>query len=247
MKRRAFYWLLGLLLCWSAPAQAADGELRLVYAGNFGAATAEQVTHGVARIDDILRQSRLAQFPVLFLSPGNVTNDQGNTDAISALSLLAPAAVAVGPCETRLGNAMLRDNPLPWVSLIPQPETPVVPFRIITVASLRVGVIGLTLTPGAMPTQSVHDKLAATITKVRRQADLVILLGTFDAVQAPLLAACSTGVDIVLGGEGNTAPQKFGPTALAPLAAGVPSIGVLEVAIRDGHLAAWRGGIEAVK
>lgn len=254
------YLNIALLLLTAILARAADGECRLIYAGNLARGDAGQVGEIHKRLLALRARSQQDGVPALLLLPGNVFDDgkqgkDGNARAAHEIRTLKPDVWALGPNElqaicsntARVGT-FAPGIGFPLISLNgPRDSKVIVSSRILSAGPLRLGIAALTLSVGQLPDKALRARVAREVRRLhRRHCDLVLLLGPFDAKQGPLIAALFPGIDLVLGSSRDTTPQAYGPTVLAPISADTPYYGELELAVRDGRLAAWRGGMMAV-
>ena len=246
------YTLFAILLIYCTTlAWSADGECRLFFAGNLSIASEAQRQHLSAQLVALQAQSKADGVPSLLLLPGNLCSTdketpQHNAATLALVASLSPAAIALGPNELQHGMDYLRVRqpavPLPWVStsVVPR-ELPVALSRTVSAGTLHIGIIGLTLAPGEMPDKALRNIVTRQVAALRLRCDLVVLLGNFDALQAPILPALYPGTDLIIGAATDTAPQAPAQTVFAPGDPQVPYFGQLDLAIRDGRLAAWRG------
>jgi hypothetical protein len=250
-------WAL-ITICWLSCllAWGADGEFRLLYAGNFAACTGEQRAQLAAELAALRERGKADDVPTLLVLPGNiciqdpaVTN--GDIAALAFAGSLSPAAVLLGASELKHGTDYLKfrlpQTPLPWLSASAAPRgVSTALFRIVPAGRLRIGIIGLTLAPGELPEKALRDSFAAHIALLRPQCDVLVLLGTFDALQAPILSTLYPQADVVLACTGEREPQSAGRAVIAPAGEQHPYYGQLDLAVREGRLAAWRGWIKRV-
>jgi len=238
-------------------AWAGDGECRLLYLGNLARGDAAQQAVVREKLLALQARSRKDDVPTLTLLPGNELDcgdgaDERNALALQQLAELHPSVCALGTRELTLGAQRLRTQSAGmracWLSLNAHPRhVAVSKSRILTAGPLRIGITAVTLEPGKLPDAALRARVDRAIHRLRaHRCDVVILLGAYDDIQAPLLAALFSGIDIVLGGPAETTPQAYGATVLAPTMRDIPYYGELELAVRDNHLVSWRGQVVGV-
>lgn len=250
-----YIFLLVLLLCGTV-AWCVDGEYRCFYTGNLAALPLPQQTTLTQQLGEWLRLSQQEGVPAFFISAGNIISAEPghpgrDAQALSLLANLTPAALALGPNETQHNIMLLRapsGQPLPWLSLTKAPTGVQLPdIRYIQLGKLRLGFIGLTLPSAQLPDKALRHRLLTLVVESRRHCDLLLLLGVFDDSQASMLTMLLPKVDMVLGNCDINEPQTVGADIMLPIQRDQPYAGVVEFAIRDGKLAAWRGGLLPVE
>lgn len=256
---RAFKYCsyISLVLLSAIVAFAADGECRLLYAGNLARGDSAQQTEVRTQLLALQEKCHKEDVPSFTVLPGNLLDGGDgaaarNDVALHEISLLHPDVWALGTNEVTFCAQLLRTKMAHsghrWLSLNARLRSlPVCSSRIMRAGALRVGITALTLSPGQLPDAALRARVEREVQRLRaHHCDLVILLGAFVETQAPMLAALFSGVDIVLGGPGESTPQAYGATVLAPTAQDLPYYGEVELAVRDNHLVSWRGGVMAV-
>lgn len=245
-------WLL-LTACWITCllARGADGEFRLLYAGNLTATGEGERGRLLARMSAQQSAGHADDVPTVVLLPGPIADPATRSaDAVPPafpfVAALSPQAVLLDAGNLPGSLAVLQASqaraPLPWLSAnAAVAGFPTALFRVIPAGRLRIGVIGLQLAPGILPEQPLRTAFARQLALLRSRCDLLVLLGAFDALQAPVVAALYPEVDVILACTGERVPQPAGHAVCAPGPEAQPYYGLLEIAVRDGQLAAWRG------
>ena len=247
--RRICVFLLGLM---TLMARGADGELRVYYLGNLSTAPIAKQEQIIAQLQQVLATSAQEEAAAIVLAPGNLLGEHGGTPsrdagALALLSSLHPMAVGVGEHDLKWGATYLDDSApgsdIPWLGAIWPAQQQYPAMRTALVGGLSVAVLRLALPGDLPPSRREQRRLRRQFDRLRQEYDLLILLGNFSEQQSILAAALFPQVELIIGATNLIRPESYGHTVMAPIEMSSPYFGGIELAIRDGKLVAWRGGM----
>jgi 2',3'-cyclic-nucleotide 2'-phosphodiesterase (5'-nucleotidase family) len=212
---------------------------------------------GLAYVGTLVREAR-QRGPVLVLHAGDflfpsllsIRFKHKGVQMIEAMNALEVDLVTFGNNEFDLGCGVLgdriRQSTFPWVSanvrLPPEMELPVgkiLPYRVITVAGLRIGIFGLTIRPlapvrcttGDITFQDPLSAASAVVEKLERErVQLIVALTHQSMADDRALAASLPDIDLIVGGHDHGAiAEMVGKTLITKAGANATSLGVIDI------------------
>jgi 5'-nucleotidase / UDP-sugar diphosphatase len=178
---------------------------------------------------------------------------------IEAMNAVGLDAVTFGNHEFDFGCSVLADrirqSTFPWVAanvrLPPEMKLPggkILPYRVLTIADLRIGIFGLTV-PKENPVRCNTEDItfldpvstaSAIINELRREGvQLIIALTHLSIAQDRALASSQPDIDLIVGGHDHDAMTDLvGKTLITKAGTNATSLGIIRIkAIRtDGGL-----------
>lgn len=233
-------------------ARHTNAELRIYYLGNLSTAPVARQLEIIDQLQQLLDNSTQQEVPTIVVTPGNLLGPHGGTPTrdSSALSLLAqlhPQALGVGDNELKLGSAYLKQKSnalnIPWLSNVWPAQNNFPSIQLTQTSEIKIAFTRLALPDNQAPKPSERRKISRQLSRIKQHNDLLILLGSFDEQGSLISSALFPQADIIIGNMTSKHLDTIGHTIVAPIDATTPYLGGIEIALRDGKLAAWRGGI----
>lgn len=221
---------------------------------------------GFARIATLVEAIR-RQHPdsVLWLDAGDtwhgtpLANLFAGSPVVEALNEAGLDAMVLGNHDFNFGQAMLAERaaeaafPVLSANVVRDEggDTIVPPSAVFAVGGLRVAVLGLTtpetatsMHPGTLACLRFLDPVdvaAAAVPRLRKEADLVVVLSHLGFEADRELAGQVPGIDVIVGGHTHTALYEavaVGDTLIVQAGEHGRWLGVLELTVEDGRVAA---------
>ena len=170
-----------------------------------------------------------------------------DSSALQLLAELNPQAVGAGDHELKLGARYLLQKAgsanYPWLGNIWPAQNNFTAFQFTRLGRMQIAFTRLALPANRAPTRAERKRISRKLSQLKKHYDLLILLGNFNAQSSLIASALFPQANIIIGNVDSKQLDTIGNTIVAPAEAVNPYLGGIEIALRDGNLAAWRGGI----
>jgi 5'-nucleotidase/UDP-sugar diphosphatase len=260
----------------SAHIYGQSSDLRILHVNDFhGFADAyqplgsQELLGGVAYLGGMVNLLRLEK-PTLLLAAGdmiqgsNWANMFQGKSVIELMNAMCFDAMVLGNHEFDFGQEALKrrisEATFPVLGANVEGLEHLKPFVILERGGVRVGVIGIVTeeTPVATHPRNVSGlrflPLAAAVEKyvkeLKNRADIIVVLSHIGHGADRLLAEKVKGIDVIVGGHTHTkvlSPVRIGSTLVVQAWEHGKTLGVLDLKIREGKIAAYDGHLEEVQ
>ena len=211
---------------------------------------------GLAYVATLLRDAR-QRGPVLvlhggdFLSPSllSIKFKHKGAQMIEAMNGLAIDMTTFGNHEFDFGCRTLADrihqSTFPWIAAnvafppdLKFPDGKVLPYRVVTTAGLRVGILGLTVPLASVPCENGDiafrepiSTAAAVVEELKRESvDLIIALTHLSIADDRALASAVPDIDVIVGGHDHEMMTDLvGKTLITKADANATALGVVRL------------------
>jgi 5'-nucleotidase / UDP-sugar diphosphatase len=267
--------LLAVLARCGVPAAGDRVEIRIFHVNDFHGFAEPYRPFGSLRLEGGIAYlaTRLQQLrpekPSLLLAAGDMLHGDNwanifeGASVIEVMNALGFDAMVVGNHEFDFGQEVLQKR-------ISEANFPVLganvsgfpllkPFIIKEVGGVKIGIIGLITPDTAESSHPRHvaglafDPPAETIKRylpeLRRRTDLVLVLSHLGYRADRKLAEEVPGLDVIVGGHSHTKltqPSKAGGAIIVQAYHHARMLGVLDLTVTDGKIAAYAGRLEAI-
>ncbi len=274
-----FSSLLGFLLtlCLNlGPALAQDGDLRLLHVNDFhGFAEPHrplgslELQGGAAYLAFQVKRLRAAK-PSLFLAAGDMIQGDNwanlfeGASVVELLNALQVDAMVLGNHEFDFGQEVLKkrlkEAKFPVLAANLQGLSGIQPAVVKQVGGIKVAILGV-ITPDTAVTTHPRNVTGLTFTspeaavrehlpRLRREADLVVVLSHLGFAADRKLAKQVPGIDVIVGGHSHTRlkePVKVNGTYIVQAFEHGKVLGVLDLSLRRGKVVRAAGRLVEIK